>query len=94
MFFLTACGVAPARPTFTAGSPPSPLPEKTGLRVAVASDIHLNPDGGSGEGAAANYSTELVDALLWDAEDGGEVDMWTDFMAAFDKALHELEGGD
>ena len=35
-----------------------------------------------------------VDALLWDAEDGGEVDMWTDFMAAFDKALRELEGGD
>ena len=71
MFFLSACGEAPARPTFTAGAPHSPLPEKTGLRVAVASDIHLNPDGGSGEGAAANYSTELVDALLWDAKQQG-----------------------
>ena len=28
-------------------------------------------DGGSGEGAAANYSTELVDALLWDAKRQG-----------------------
>ena len=33
-----------------------------------------------------------VEALLWRAEEGGEVDMWTDFMAAFGGALLELEG--
>ncbi len=66
--FFSACGEAPVRPAIYVASAPSPLPEKTGLRVAVASDIHLNPDGGSGEDAASLYSMELVDALLWDAK--------------------------
>ena len=47
------------------------IPE--GLRIAVASDLHLDPDntdksrGASGE----VYNPELVDALLWDAKQQG-----------------------
>ena len=50
-----------------------PLPEKAGLRIAVASDLHLNPDNRpSGEGDAASaYSLELADALLRDVERQG-----------------------
>ena len=47
----------------------TPLPEPEGLRIAVASDLHLNPDNTEkGEEVyAVLYSPELLDALLWDA---------------------------
>ena len=66
---LSACGhaqaLSPAVPSFP------PLPEKTGLRIAVASDLHFNPDyrpDGTDEPVQAVYSLELADALLWDAK--------------------------
>ena len=48
----------------------TPFPAKSGLRIAVASDLHLNPDDTTRgkEATAAQYSMELVDALLWDAK--------------------------
>ena len=50
-----------------------PLPAAAGLRVAVATDLHLDPDhtDKSGTPAAAAYNLELVDALLWDARQQG-----------------------
>ena len=50
-----------------------PLPASAGLRVAVATDLHLDPDhtDKSGTPAAAAYNLELVDALLWDARQQG-----------------------
>ena len=49
------------------------LPEHTGLRIAVASDLHLDPDNTdrSSTASEAAYSPELVDALLWDARRRG-----------------------
>lgn len=51
----------------------APLPEAEGLRVAVASDLHLNPGAAAPSGAAdaLGYSSELIDALLWDAKEQG-----------------------
>ena len=34
------------------------------------------------------------EALFGTAESAGEVDKWTDFMALFEAALEDLEGGD
>ena len=49
-----------------------PVPAAQGLRVAVASDLHLNPDyTESSEGDAAAYSLELTDALLRDVREQG-----------------------
>lgn len=49
-----------------------PIPAAEGLRVAVASDLHLNPDyTESSEGDAAAYSLELMDALLRDVREQG-----------------------
>ena len=52
---------------------PAPLlssPEEGVLRIAVASDLHLDPDNTEHSGILiqASYNMELVDALLWDAE--------------------------
>ena len=50
-----------------------PLPPPAGLRAAVASDLHLDPDNTdkSGTPAAAAYNLELADALLRDARQQG-----------------------
>ena len=63
----SAQALSPAVPSFP------PLPEKTGLRIAVASDLHFNPDHRpeGDEPLQAAYSLELVDALLWDAKRQG-----------------------
>ena len=44
-----------------------------GLRVAVASDLHFNPDDvkKGRDATAIQYNMELVDALLWDAGQQG-----------------------
>ena len=48
--------------------PAIPAPE--GLRIAVASDLHLNPENPDGsEGLASAYSAELTDALLRDVRE-------------------------
>ena len=51
----------------------TPFPAKNGLRIAVASDLHLNPDDTKKgkEATAVQYNMELVDALLWDAKQQG-----------------------
>ena len=46
--------------------------EAAPLRIAVASDLHLNPDNtGKTQGTEVAYNFELVDALLWDAQQQG-----------------------
>ena len=54
-------------------SPALPERPEDGLRIAVASDLHLDPDNTdhSGVMVQASYSAELADALLWDAEAHG-----------------------
>ncbi|MBR0393387.1 MAG: metallophosphoesterase [Oscillospiraceae bacterium] len=58
----------------TAVSSPSstalPSAPEDAVRIAVASDLHLDPDNTDHSGILiqASYSLELVDALLWDAE--------------------------
>ena len=49
------------------------FPAAEGLRVAVGSDLHLDPDNRANGAAlsAAGYNLELVDALLWDARAQG-----------------------
>lgn len=50
---------------------PAPLPERgAAYRIAVASDLHLDPDNTKKgpEATAVQYNPELVDALLWDAK--------------------------
>jgi len=50
------------------------LPEAWELRIAVASDLHLDPDNTNKNAvalSAAGYNMELVDALLWDAREQG-----------------------
>ena len=42
------------------------------LRIAVASDLHLDPDNtDKSQGSEVAYNMELVDALLWDAKQQG-----------------------
>ena len=70
VLLLCACGTSDDVPT------PAPLPEAEGLRIAVASDLHFDPDNTNkkaGLGAVA-YNPELIDALLFDAAaQGAEV---------------------
>ena len=65
VLFLSGCGSEAAVVVPEA----EPLPEPEGLRIAVASDLHLDPDNTErGEEVyAVQYSPELLDALLWDA---------------------------
>ena len=51
----------------------TPFPAREGLRIAVASDLHVNPDDtAKGQDATAvQYNLELLDALLWDARQQG-----------------------
>ena len=66
---LCACGQAESAVPYSAVSRPSPLPAPDGLRIAVASDLHFNPDSRPGdEPVEAEFSSELADALLWDAQ--------------------------
>ena len=46
--------------------------EGSALRIAVASDLHLDPDNtDKSQGNEVVYNMELVDALLWDARQQG-----------------------
>ena len=46
--------------------------ERSPLRIAVASDLHLDPDNtDKSQGSEVAYNMELVDALLWDAKQQG-----------------------
>ena len=49
------------------------LPASPGLRIAVASDLHLDPDNTDKTNAVSEavYNMEIVDALLWDARRQG-----------------------
>lgn len=72
VLLLLLCGCA--RETARADTPePTPFPAAQGLRVAVASDLHLDPDNRINGAAlsAAGYNLELADALLWDAQQQG-----------------------
>ena len=68
---LAACGSTDASASAHCAVPLfPPLPEPEGLRIAVASDLHLNPENRpvSDERSASSYSLELVDALLRDVQ--------------------------
>ena len=72
LLVLLLCGCA--RESARADTPEAtPFPAAQGLRVAVGSDLHLDPDNRV-NGAAlseAGYNLELADALLWDARQQG-----------------------
>ena len=69
LLFLTGCAAGGSHKEVPAIS----FPEAEGLRVAVASDLHFNPDDTQKgpEATAVQYNPELVDALLWDARQQG-----------------------
>ena len=72
LLLLLLCGCA--RETARAdAAEATPFPAAQGLRVAVGSDLHLDPDNRVNGAAlsAAGYNLELVDALLWDAHRQG-----------------------
>ena len=64
---LCACGAAEPVPT------PAPLPDAAGLRVAVASDLHFDPDNTdrTANSGAVAFNPELADALLDDVSEQG-----------------------
>lgn len=69
LFLLSACGGQAAAEEQSAVVPAfPPLREKDGLRIAVASDLHFNPDDRPDpeNPRETAYSLELADALLWD----------------------------
>lgn len=69
---LSGCAAAETAETGVAAVTPRPLPEAAGLRIAVASDLHFDPESRPGEEpTASEFSSELVDALLWDAKTQG-----------------------
>ncbi len=63
-----ACRSAPS-PSELPYADPTPFPARAGLRIAVVSDLHLNPDDTDKgpDATAVQYNMELADALLWDA---------------------------
>jgi 3',5'-cyclic AMP phosphodiesterase CpdA len=67
VLLLCACG------TSDAASTPAPMPEAEGLRIAVASDLHFDPDNTNKKAdlGAVAYNPELIDALLFDAAEQG-----------------------
>ena len=85
VLLLCACGTSDAAPT------PAPLPESEGLRIAVASDLHFDPDNTNkkaGLGAVA-YNPELIDALLFDAAaQGAELLLLTGDLVNLGKREH------
>lgn len=65
-------GKTPASETSAEASPESSARETDRLRVAVGSDLHLDPDNTDKSlGSEVVYSPELVEALLWDAREQG-----------------------
>ncbi len=71
----------------------TPLPEAEGLRIAVASDLHFDPehtDKNANLGAVA-YNPQLAEALLWDAQhQGAEVLLLTgDIVNAGKQEYHD-----
>ena len=70
VFLQMLAGPVPARAeTEAAGSGNA---EASTLRIAVASDLHLDPDNtDKSQGSEVAYNMELVDALLWDAKQQG-----------------------
>ena len=85
LLLLCACGTSDAAPT------PAPLPESEGLRIAVTSDLHFDPDNTNkkaGLGAVA-YNPELIDALLCDAAaQGAELLLLTGDLVNLGKREH------
>lgn len=82
---LCACGESNAVPT------PAPLPESEGLRIAVASDLHFDPDNTNKRASlgAVAYNPELIDALLYDAaEQGAELLLLTGDIVNLGKREH------
>ena len=69
---LLLCGCA-REPARADAAEATPFPAAQGLRVAVGSDLHLDPDNRVNGAAlsAAGYNLELADALLWDARQQG-----------------------
>ena len=66
-------GAAPAE-TIAPAPVLSPLaPPPAGLRIAVASDTHLDPDNTDRSGSLSEtvYNMEIMDAMLWDAREQG-----------------------
>ena len=86
---LCACGTSDDVPT------PAPLPEAEGLRIAVASDLHFDPDNTdkrAGLGAVA-YNPELIDALLFDASaQGAELLLLTGDLATERETILAMRG--
>ncbi len=66
---FTSCG----QQEIIVALPPDPMPEATGLRIAVASDTHFNPKikESASENGVVFYNPELIDALLYDAREQG-----------------------
>lgn len=64
---LCGCGKKTVPPVQT------PMPAAEGLRIAVASDLHFNPDASENvyDQGSVKYNTQLVDALLHDVESEG-----------------------
>ena len=78
VLFLSACQTAegmkaPEESPEVAVPSMAPLPAPEGIRIAVASDLHLDPDHAtrSGELSGVSLNPELVEALLWDAKHQG-----------------------
>ena len=70
VFLQMLAGRAPARAE--AGPDGTENTEVSPLRIAVASDLHLDPDNtDKSQGSEVAYNMELVDALLWDAKQQG-----------------------
>ena len=79
LLLMAGCQGRPAQ-TETPYAAETPFPAGEGLRIAVASDLHLNPDDTKKgkEASAVQYNMELVDALLWDAgQQGAEMILLT-----------------
>ena len=75
----------------------TPMPAPEGLRIAVASDLHFDPENTdkSREHAEPVYNPELIDALLWDAKtQGAEVLLLTgDLVNGGKPGRHEALAG-
>ena len=72
LLLLVKPGAADPDPGPVAAAAATPFPAPEGLRIAVGSDLHLDPDHeGQAGGGHVSYNLELADALLWDAKEQG-----------------------
>ena len=72
LLLLGKPGAADPNPGSVAAEAATPFPAPEGLRIAVGSDLQLDPDHeGAAGGGHVSYNLELVDALLWDAREQG-----------------------